>query len=100
MATTPHPAPKPKPKPEEDDAPRGAPLEGYPPEKDPADPNQGMITTQEEQLRRSREIEAEGVDAWKDKRAADPANRPVQHKNSTGQVPGVGPASARDPGRE
>ena len=68
--------------------------------KDEVNPNEGMITTQEEQLRRSAEIQEVGVEDWKIKQSQAPANQPVQHKNSTRQVAGISPGSVEDPGRE
>lgn len=62
-----------------------------------ADPHPDLITTQEEQLDRSAEIEAMGVEAWKE--AHDERNQADQQKAQHGRaVPGVSPTQKDDPG--
>lgn len=63
-----------------------------------SDPHPDVTTTQEDQLARSAEIEAMGVEAWKaanDER--NDADKPAQQHS--GAVPGVSPTSKDDPGR-
>lgn len=56
-----------------------------------------ITTVQEEQLDRSAEIEAMGVEAWKE--AHDERNLPDEQKEHHGRaVPGVSPTQKDDPG--